>query len=237
MKVIINQFAGLGDVLFIEPIYRYYFNKGFEVIAPVNTDILWIQEYIPYVQFVDKEKYHYSYEKPLQGIINDTLHIPLRFAHPLLRGYDLHYGDDRKNWMPDKYTFLGLEPVLWRTLQFNRNYEREKQLIELLQLPEEYIFVNNHFGGSFEKVNISVRGDAVFMRKIEGFSMIDWGLVIEGAKEIHTVETSLIYLVESLQYKAEQLHLYPRFPFLETTEYMKPTLGENWIYHDKTDLF
>lgn len=237
MNVIINQFAGLGDILFIEPIYRYYFDRGFTVIAPINPDNLWIQEYIPYVEFKDKTKFRYDYESPTQKD-DGQVHVPLRFAHPLLRGYDLHYGDDRKNWMPDKYTYLGLPVEMWRTLKFKRNMEREQQLFDWLGLEEtKYDFFNSKFGGSFETIKIpNSKLIRVDMRKIEGFTLLDWGMVIENAQNIHTVETSIIYYIESLNCKATEKHLYPRMPWLPNVEYMMDLLGETWIYHNEFDL-
>lgn len=240
MKVIINQFAGLGDVLFIEPIYRHFHNLGYEVIAPVNSDILWIQEYIPYVEFKNKEGFKYDYESPTQK--NDgNLHIPMRFAHPLLRGYDLHYGDDRANWMPDKYTFNNLPVELWKTLSFARNEKRENEVFQAMVKGfgyERYNFINNSFGGSFEQVNIKVDNGLpnVYLEKLQGYTLLDWGKVIEGAENIHTVETSVIYYIESLKTIAKEFHLYPRFPWLEHVDYMRGLLGEKWIYHTKDDL-
>lgn len=236
-EVIINQYFALGDILFIEPIYRYYHNRGFKVIAPILPEYLWIQEYIPYVEFHDKNKYPYSYETVEQKE-DGRLHLPLRFAHPLLRGYDLHYGDDRLHWMPDKYEFLGFPVEMWKTLKFARNKEREKKLFESLNLPAKYNFVNNTFGGSFEKINITNVDSlpSVFMSKIEGFTLLDWGMVIENAENIYTVETSVVYYIESLETKAAKFELYPRFPFLDNCEYMRLTLGDKWIYHDKTNI-
>ena len=34
-KIIVNQTWGLGDILFIEPLYRYLDSLGLKVIAPV----------------------------------------------------------------------------------------------------------------------------------------------------------------------------------------------------------
>ena len=35
MKAIFNQFFGIGDILFIEPIMRRFFQQGYEVVLPV----------------------------------------------------------------------------------------------------------------------------------------------------------------------------------------------------------
>lgn len=238
MIVVINQFFGLGDILFIEPIYRHYHNRGFKVVAPVNKDHLWIAEYIPYVEFVDVNTYPYDRESPIQKE-DGKMHVPLRFAHPLLRNYALHYGDDRAHWMPDKYEYLGLPVELWRTLSFKRNHEREQSLFDFLGLQgRKYNFVNENFGGSFERVTIQTKNDLepVHLRKIEGFTMLDWGKVIENAENIFTAETSITYYIESLKTKAKEKHLYPRLPWLGNCEYMRLTLGDGWVYHDENNM-
>lgn len=236
MDVVISQHFGLGDILFIEPIYRHYHNRGFKVVAPINPEYLWIKEYIPYVEFVDVNSYPYNKESVTQKP-DGKFHIPLRFAHPLFRGYELHYGDDRAHWMSDKYEYLGLPVDLWKTLSFTRNKEREQKLFDLLELNgKKYVFYNCNFGGSFEHVDILYLHDKEFshvtMKPIDGFTMLDWGVVIENAEQIHTVETSLVYYVESLKTKATEFHLYPRLPWLPNVDYMKELLGEKWIYYE-----
>ena len=157
-KVIINQYRFLGDIIFIEPIFRYFHNKGHQVIVPVDTEYLWLQQYIPYVQFIDKATFPYNYEGVEQA--NDgNIHLPLRFAHPLYRGYDdLHYGDDRKNWMRDKYLYLGFDEYFWRTIQWERNRINEEMLFILKcragKITGPYNLINQHFGGTHEKVEI-----------------------------------------------------------------------------------
>lgn len=234
---IVNQFFELGDIMFIEPIYRHYHEQGYEVIAPVNSEYLWIQDYIPYVKFVDKARFPYNYESPVQPE-DGRLHLPLRFAHPLYRGYDLHYGDDRTNWMCDKYLYLGLDKDMWRTMRFDRKHDKEMDLFEKLNTSGPYNLVNEHFGGSFEKVPITITNDlpCVYMERIPGYTLLDWMKVIQGAENIYTPETSLIYLIESFEVKAKELHLYPRYPFLENVDYIKQYLTKNWICHDATNL-
>jgi hypothetical protein len=51
------------------------------------------------------------------------------------------------------------------------------------------------------------------MEPVEGFTMMDWYLVIMAASSIHTVGTSIIYLLELLNLKKEtQIHIYLREP-------------------------
>ena len=50
MKYIFNQFQGLGDILFCEPIAKHFYKKSKnEIVWPVNNDSLWLKEYFPYI--------------------------------------------------------------------------------------------------------------------------------------------------------------------------------------------
>jgi hypothetical protein len=50
------------------------------------------------------------------------------------------------------------------------------------------------------------------MITIPGFSLFDWYLVIEKATEIHTVGTSINYIIELLEIESENVFLYKRLP-------------------------
>lgn len=235
--IILNQTFGLGDVIFCEPIARHFYEQGYVVIWPIEDSYFWINEYIPYVHFRKKSEFKMDYEQCNLDYTYKGIKVhPLRFSHPLLRDLPPHYGDLRQFWMPDKYEYLGLPVELWKTLSFKRNDEREQSLYNMINLPNKYNFINNNFGGSFERVEIATSNGLpnVYMKKIEGFTMLDWGMVIENAAEVHTVETSLLYYVESLNFKGDK-HLYPRYPWMDSCEYMN-TILTDWIFHDKNDL-
>jgi hypothetical protein len=44
---------------------------------------------------------------------------------------------------------------------------------------------------------------------IDGYTLLDWAGIIEKAETIHTVNTSLLYMLETLNV-TDQLHLYTR---------------------------
>jgi hypothetical protein len=50
------------------------------------------------------------------------------------------------------------------------------------------------------------------MITIPGFSLFDWYLVIEKATEIHTVGTSINYIIELLEIESKNVFLYKRLP-------------------------
>lgn len=240
-QIIINQFAGLGDILFIEPIVRKYFRDGYHVIWPVNDDIYWIKDYITYVEFVKKSNYPMDYEQA--HFAYEYLGIPVlpvRFSNPIYRGFEPHYGDDKPNWMLDKYRLLHLDLNLWKTLEFTRNIKKEDELFNLLGLKygQEYNLVNRNYGGGFNDANISIHNSydlnpLIELKFIEGYTLLDWTKVIENATTIHTVETSIIYLIENLDIKAKEIHLYPRKPWEYMLNGVKNFISKKWKLHEE----
>lgn len=238
MECVINQFFGLGDVLFIEPIMRHYHNLGYDVVCPILPQYLWIQDYIPYVQFVNKEKYPYNYDSAIQPD-DGRLHLPIRFSNPLYRKFDdLHYGGDRKNWMRDKYLFLGLDEWKWTEMKWERKMDKEEKLFRMLAIDDPFNLVNQNWGGSFERTKICPENGLrnIYVNKIEGFTMLDWGMVIERATTIHTVETAFVWPCEILTTMAKELHLYPRWRPLENVNYFEGQLKKKWTFHSKDDF-
>lgn len=228
-EIIINQFFGIGDILFIEPIMRYYFQQGHKVTVPILYKYLDIQRNIPYVNFVDKNFYNIDYEE--QKIIETDNHIilPMRWSKEF-------FNSPLKETMRNKYRMVGIELEEWRNLTWLRHRWREKLLREILCINnnEKYNLINCNFF-SFEnkttKINCENNYRNIEMRFIPGFNLLDWANVIENAENIHSVNTSILFLLESLNLKAKEIHLYSRNvngeDFIQT-EYLR---SKNYVLH------
>lgn len=238
-KVVVNQFFGLGDIIFIEPIYRHLANLGLKVIAPIQDQYLWMSRHVDYVDFRKKSEFSMDYERFDFGKLNDdTVYLPTRFSDQIFRGLKPHDPSAVRFWMTDKYRVLGLDPSLWRSIRLKRDAEKEEQLKRLVLgnlQPMAYDFCNSFYQNT---LNISVRLEdqvkkdlpLVTMSKIDGFSMVDWSCVIEGARRVHTVSTSLIYMIQAIYQPGKEYHLYPRLPekrFISIEEF----LPEYWVMH------
>jgi hypothetical protein len=114
--------------------------------------------------------------------------------------------------MLDKYRMLGLPEDMWKTLKWERNLEKENKLYNLLVKDENYILINSKWSDG----NVSIETDSTFQRInmdiLDGFTLFDWAKIIENASEIHTVATSNLFLLETLNLKADKVHIYPRKP-------------------------
>jgi len=223
MKVIIEQPYGLGDLLFLQPLVNLI--EADKILWPIIDHYLWIEEYVevlPNVDFVKLSEFNPS-NYP------DYTVIPFQYAH-------LHKPDS-EDCMKAKYDLLGANLELWRELSFHRNYEREERLLHHLNIkPEDrFILVNNNFA-EFKfnyKLDIKLKTDLkiVYLDFVEGFTLLDWCGVLVQAQEIHTVCTSLFFVVEALRLQ-QPTHLYPRKPFDKDLSSIKSLINNKWICHE-----
>jgi hypothetical protein len=121
--------------------------------------------------------------------------------------------------MDAKYEFVGLKMQDWQDyLKFDRNRKREEDLLRFLDIKEndKFVLLNRFYGSPpnqkactyLEKFNHNLR--VVEMNLYNDFTLFDWCEVIERACEIHTVDTSIMYMMEKLKLNA-QLFCYSRY--------------------------
>lgn len=223
MKVIINQPFGIGDILFLSPLITQLDVE--HIVWPVVDHYYWIKDYIKinnlsFIKFSEFSPSNYE----------EYVEVPLQHAHSLI--------PQAEDCMQAKYILLEANPELWRTLNFNRNQEKENKLKQYLNISynDEFIFINNHFAGpEFNyKVDINLETDLriIYQEYIEGFTLLDWCGVLEQAKEIHTVSTSLFFVIEALKLEKTSLHLYPRKPLDKDLSPIKTLINNKWIHHE-----
>jgi hypothetical protein len=233
MKYIFNQFQGLGDILFCEPIAKKLWKNGEnEIFWPINSEFIWLKEYFPYINFVDMNYFVFNYESTHFGIIkNDIFSIPLRFANPIVRKLKLNDYSQNYHCMLDKYRLLDLPLDMWKTMTWKRNHVKENELFQHLIKKEKYILVNTFFSGG--EIDITIDNpqnyQIVNMKKEKGYTLLDWAKLIENATEIHTVSTSNLFLIETLPIKAENVFLYLRKPNEKDFDGISEFVNKNFI--------
>jgi hypothetical protein len=136
--------------------------------------------------------------------------------------------------------FFDLSYLDWKNyFEFKRNLDRENILVKELNIDfsEKYNVVNKNYGSPPGMV---VRGDVlpqngyknIFMDILPGGHIFDWLTIFEHAQEIHTVETSLYYLLEKLGLK--NVFIYSKHTYnngkIDNFEYMKDHCCKEWRY-------
>lgn len=223
MKIIINQPFGIGDVLFLSPLVAKL--NAEHIVWPIFDHYYWIKDYIfiDNLNFIKFSEFNLlNYEKYIQ--------IPFQHAHLL--------APQAEDCMKAKYMLLQVELELWRTLRFTRNIEKEIKLKQYLDInpKDNFIFINNNYAGPEYNYKIDIKlptnSRIVYQNYIDGFTLLDWCSVLEQAEEIHTVSTSLFFVVEALKLKKASLHLYPRKPLDKDLSPIKTLLSNKWICHE-----
>lgn len=211
---LINQAAGLGDILLCQKIAAHVIDLGYNIIWPVVDQYNYISEYIqnPNINFcslndnfIGKEIYE---KNGLEFIQTDNfIYLPINNADRILPSKSMLYA---------KYDYCQLSPDNWQDyFEITRNYDREKKILNHFNInPEEkYNVVNKIFAtppdtitnnsiipkNNYKTINMELLGwDRIF----------DWMGVLENAEEVHTVDTSLTLIMVKLGIK--NAHIYER---------------------------
>lgn len=243
MNYIFNQFRGLGDILFIMQIAQEEVAKGNRVIIPVESHYADIARHFPGVEIVDMKSINFDYNERMPIYIEHLNKpwrvVPFRFANDIL---NVPYTD----CMKAKYWFWdNLQGNIctndywknWRNFTFERFPDKEQELFEYLNPKNEpFNFINRNFRTNFSgkspiKVNNGLLN--IEMRPLKGYTLLDWSLILERASNIHTVGTSINYLIEKLDINCP-IHLYKRLPEerdFKNYDYILDLENKKYIFH------
>lgn len=243
MTVIPNQYFGLGDVVFTMTLVKRIADWR-RIVWPVMPQFVeGLQRAYPDVEFVNFEKRiidhdnrrHYEFTHPEYG---ECTVLPLRFAHE-------HTKQGYTGWMSSKYEMYGMDYNDWHeSAKWCRDGLKELELTKILKEEaksadvtniSDYILCNNTFGSDCAmKVDIRLPLKTVLQMSVKpGFSLFDYQPIIENASAIHTVNTSILYLIDLLDIKAKEVHVYPRSIKGQTHDGVKYLFNRHkYIWHE-----
>ena len=192
----INQPFGLGDILICEPIARHYYDLGYKIKYWVRDDYMWIQDYIQYINFLPMSDPSYTCS-PTPIFEENIIYLPVM---------ELKISSDedwkKTGWLYDKYRISNLDYNLWKNFKYTRNLIKEEELFKFLNLKDKkYIVINEYSSQGKRQLDISSEYDIIKMRQIDGYTLLDWIKVLEKAEEVHTVSTSVVFLLITIKHK------------------------------------
>lgn len=229
--ILILQAFGLGDCIWSQGIAHHFIQKGHHVIWPVKPQFVdGLQRAYPKIIWVSDEavKSHYFDIKEMVEV-DGMIIAPIRWSDSYMKVPYMYV-------MKSKYDMYGLDWKIWKNHALWRNdHEKQSELLNVLGIKygEEFVLVNRTFGTDSQlKVDINVQNVRVVeMRNIPSFSLFDWFSVMNIAKEIHTVSTSIIYMLEMIPY-AKPIHLYVRKPIEKDFSFVKFMFTKPYILHE-----
>jgi hypothetical protein len=141
--------------------------------------------------------------------VENFIYLPLQYS-------DRYFGG---SCMEAKYKMVDMKFDNWQKhLIFDRNKEKEDELYyNILKLRDdsEYTLLSKTWGTQpnyqSKDVYYEDSNHIVELSFIDNFTLFDWSKVIENAKQISIVDTSVNYLVETLNVTAEKFFLSSRF--------------------------
>ncbi len=234
---LIYQPLGLGDILWVQQIVDTTISDGYVVYYPVGNvyydivssyikkeNLIWVKETdeFPLKQYYGQINFHQT---------ENELYIPLSYADRYVPNASV---------MISKYYFLSIPIGDYRKhFSIERNYEREKVLVQKYELVGDYILVNSSFGTESQQRGLEIKSHSkIHYMNIQqdhenGFNIFDWITAFENAKEIHTVETSLCYLIDKYC-KNNNLYMYEKRTSNQSNTYYNNVnlvyRNSNWIY-------
>ena len=231
MTILPLQSFGCGDIIYSMTLVKRVANGNPIVWGVMPHFVEGLNRAYPDVTFVDystlgidynckehKEIYHAQY-----GLC--TM-LPIRWADAILKvGY--------KDWMRAKYDLYGMDYRDWKECaMWVRDKRKENELISM-HVNNAPILINGTFGSDCKlKSPVPAIKGAINMRVIDGYSLFDWAGVIQKVTQIHTVNTSIIYLLDQLELSAKEIHIYPRSIAGQTHKGVDYLINKhNYIYH------
>lgn len=210
------QNSGIGDIFYLQKAAHFYANLGYEIIWPILPQLLFLKDYLQTpAKFSD-----------VTEVFVDINDIALNFQVA-----DRIFPECKI--MEAKYKLVNIDGSDWLNyFNFTRNISKEELLYSLLNPnDEDYILVSRNYGTppDYKKANFGVDtkyGKIIEVDLIEGFTIFDWCKLIENAKEIWMMDTSLNYIIDKLDLKAEKLKLFSRRPDFSEIDYLFKTKWE-----------
>ena len=201
--VLITPHQGLGDHLLCIAIYREYSRKYGRVFITVRRD------YYRELRFILGDLYNITLiPLPNNHLLRFTLLIQraalfFRIQVVGLGGYGENFLESDRRFDHDFYSQAQLDFELrWSSFSTPRDVEKEDRLFRLFRCSEApYIFLHEDSSRGF-KINRKFlpAGLRIIEPKANNliYNLVDYRKVIEGAREIHVIESSFAAYIEGL---------------------------------------
>lgn len=221
----------LGDAIWAQTLIRELSN-GKPILWGIESQFVeGLQRAYPDIFWIDVKSLNNDYQKfLLDCVIGGVRVIPIGHSNTIMK---VPY----KQVMRAKYDMYEVDFNTWRNTMYQRDNEREDRLYrEVLGLEygQKYNLINKHYrsdGSGIVNIKIDNPYRNVEMQNIKGYSLFDWSYVIENATEIHTVSTSILFIMELLELKTDTPHLYCRKPEEHNFENVDYIFTKNYQLH------
>jgi len=232
MQYFVSQPIGAGDIIFTQTLIKEVAKEN-PVLWPTESYYLeGFRKAYPRINFVDKATIsQYLLNVKDIGMKQGYYILPIRWSDTIMK---VPY----KYVMRAKYDMFGMDWKMWkRDACPVRDLKKEKQLFKELGLKknEPYNLINKNYlrnGNGVAEIEVGNGLKNVFMDYKSGYSLFDWCYLIENAMYVHSVSTSVLFLLEMLDLKAKEVHLYSRKPYEHGFNFVDYLFSKDYVLHD-----
>jgi len=250
---LIDQARGLGDIFFLQKAATLISERVDNIIWPIHPKYNYLHQYlktpkVSYFSFPIKESDFSESVKIWHKVLYDNFKYN-NFKSVILGKNVIHYIPFRTSMsmlnvnsdqvMYSKYKIINTNFSDWKNyFKFVRNPEREDELRKRygIEKGEKFVFVNTmYYTNGHRTYDIKPETDYKIVYNDSSLCHIfDFCWILENAQEIHTVETSICYLVESLN-TTDRIFCYPRKKLNGDNEYpnydyINKLFSKKWNY-------
>lgn len=215
-ELLIYHHLGLGDHIILNGLVRTY-SLAFNVVKlfckPQNVEtVLHMYDDLGLELLIGDDDFARNY-------IREN-----RPKHLLCVGFD-----QLNNQEPFDYQFYNLADINFKT-RWESFYcppsPKEDELFDSLNLPPKYALIHEDAERGYLIDHSEISLPIVEIEKMAGYSLINWRKVIEGASELHMIDSSAMFLADSLEENGAKLfvHRYAR----ENPQWQLPILARPW---------
>lgn len=230
--LVIQQYFGLGDIIWGQSIAHNFIKNDYKVLWPVQPSLVeGLNRAYPCVTFIDHTWLNINFENKDFKEENGVRMLPMRYSEWLM-------GRQYRDHMKSKYEYLNMDWRTWKQHAMPVRYpEKEKDLRNAIGIKrgEKFNLIAVRYGSDGNhQINLNITNGFknVVLDFVPGYSLFDWCSVIENATTIHAVSSSTLYLFELLDLQATEVHLYPRQPHEQNFDYTKFLMTKSYILHD-----
>jgi len=220
----IIQPGKIGDIIICLPIAKWYYDRGYEIIWPVDRHI--IPNFIDHINYVKFIPASFDCDLARQLCANERCNtiIDVSFTIPNGNGYntDNYLAQSSIEFDEFKYNIANVPFEQKWNLQFTKNIDREINLYNRVVTERSHVVVQWH-GSDCCRHAIFDNPDNHQIVEVKPIttSIFDWIYTLEKAQFMVLIDSSIANLVEQLGLKQKK--------YLLTRQKARPTLKNDWI--------
>lgn len=223
-KLGIIQPGKIGDIIICLPIAKWYYDKGYEIIWPIDSRIM--PNFIGYVNYVTFVPISFNCDEARAVCLSQSCNTIIDVSFTIPGGNrlntDFYLNQSEKEFDEVKFNIAGVPFEEKWNLIFTRNKSKELELYNRLVDSKSHAVVQWNGSNMRREIRLDNPQDHQIIEILPlTESVFDWLLILEKASFLVLIDSSVANLVEQMGIKTKK--------YLLTRQKAKPTLHEEWI--------